>query len=149
MLPHLDSRAPPPPRAWAETVEAPPCTSRIPARFLSVPLREGSDPTSSFIFSAAQICPDLRSWSLRQPRPAPPPRLGECHDSSFWVLFLVVWGGRGHLHEPPITLATALRHSLMRRHHNHSALVVSPSSLTVSLHSTLLAPRTLNLSMGS
>ena len=43
--------------------------------------------------------------------PAPPPRLGECHDSSFWVLFVVVWGGRGHLHEPPITLATALRHS--------------------------------------
>ena len=27
------------------------------------------------------------------------------------MLFLVVVGGRGHLHEPPITLATALRNS--------------------------------------
>ena len=64
-------------------------------------------------------------------------RLGECLDSSFeycsWCVCV-----EGYLHEPPITLTTALEHSQVRRHHNHSALLVMPS-LTVSLHSTGMA----------
>ena len=107
---------------------------------------EGLETTSSFIFQQHKSAPDFISWSLRQPRPASPPRLGGCHDSSFG--YCSWWGGA--LAQAAEHLShRALRHSLMRRHHNHSALVVSPSSLAVSLHSILLAPRTHNLSMGS